>query len=77
MKGGRWKRNQANYYVKGFALFDKVHYNETLCFIMGRRTTGYFALKSIMGDKVHDSASYKNIEYVGRSGGYMYDYIVH
>jgi len=77
LKGGRWKRNQANYYVKGFALFDKVRYNETLCFIMGRRTTGYFALKSIMGKKIHNSASYKKIEYVGRSGGYMYDYIVY
>lgn len=77
LKGGRWKRNQANYYVKGFVLFDKVRYDNELCFIMGRRTTGYFALKSIMGEKIHDSASYKKIEYVGRSGGYMYDYIVH
>ena len=30
-----------------------------------------------LGGKVDDSASYKKIEYVGRSGGYMYDYVVH
>jgi len=77
LKGGRWKKRQANYYVKGFALLDKVRYNETLCFIMGRRATGYFKLRTITGGKVHDSASYKKIVYVGRSGGYMYDYVVH
>jgi len=77
LKGGRWKKRQANYCVKGFALLDKVRYNETLCFIMGRRATGYFKLRTITGGKVHDSASYKKIVYVGRSGGYMYDYVVH
>jgi len=77
LKGGRWKKRQSNYYVKGFALFDKVRYNGTLCFIMGRRATGYFKLRTITGGKAHDSASYKKIEYIGRSGGYMYDYIVY
>ena len=55
----------------------KVQYNGILCFIMGRRATGYFKLRTIAGGKVYDSVSYKKIEYVGRSGGYMYDYVVH
>jgi len=53
------------------------NYARVLCFIMGRRATGYFKLRTITGGKVHDSVSYKKIEYVGRSSGYMYDYIVH
>lgn len=46
LKGGIRKANQAPYTVKGYRLWDKVSYNGSECFITGRRTSGYFALKN-------------------------------
>lgn len=48
-KGGVRKANQAPYIVKGFRLWDKVLYNRQECFISGRRSSGYFALKKLDG----------------------------
>lgn len=53
------KANQAPYIVKGYRLWDKVAYNGTECFITGRRTSGYFALKELDGTVVSNSISYK------------------
>ena len=61
LKGGIRKNNQAPYIVKGFRLWDKVLYNGQECFISGRRSSGYFALKKINGTVVSNSASYKKI----------------
>lgn len=61
LKGGKKKRNQAPYPVKGFRLFDKVLYAGRECFIFGRRVTGYFDLRHLTGEKVHASASCKKI----------------
>ncbi|HBM76389.1 MAG TPA: hypothetical protein DD429_12670 [Clostridiaceae bacterium] len=55
-KRGIRKLNQAPYMVKGYRLFDKVWFKNTECFITGRRSTGYFALKTLDGQKIHDSA---------------------
>ncbi len=60
-KGHVRKQNQAPYLVKGFRLFDKVRYNDRECFITGRRSTGYFMLKTLDGVKIHDSAKYKDL----------------
>jgi N6-L-threonylcarbamoyladenine synthase len=71
LKGGKKKRNQANYLVKGFRLFDKVIFEKKVCFVTGRRTTGYFALKDIHGNSVHKSASWKKLKLAEISAGYM------
>jgi N6-L-threonylcarbamoyladenine synthase len=71
VKGGKKKRNQAEYLVKGFRLFDKVIFEGKACFVMGRRTTGYFALKDIHGNSVHKSASWKKLRLAETSAGYM------
>lgn len=42
LKGGVRKRYKAPYLVKGFRLFGKVHYQNQVCFILGRRKTGSF-----------------------------------
>lgn len=60
-KGGRRKRNQAPYLVKGFRLFDRVSFNNQECFIFGRRNSGYFDLRKLDGTKIHASASYKKL----------------
>lgn len=60
-KGGTRKLNQAPYFVKGFRLWDKVSYKGQECFITGRRTSGYFALKKLDGTIIHKSANCKDI----------------
>jgi hypothetical protein len=69
LKGAIKKLNQASYIVKGFRLFDKVMFDEKECFIFGRRSTGYFDLRTLGGQRVHSSASVKNLELLekGRS----------
>jgi len=66
-KGGIRKRNQSAKEIKGFRLFDKVMYQNTECFIFGKRTTGYFDLRKIDGTKIHASANYKHIKLLERS----------
>ena len=70
-KGGKRKRNQSSYLVKGFRLFDKVNYKGQKCFITGRRATGYFALKTIDYTKVHNSAKSKELELVKARGSFI------
>ena len=62
LKGGKKKKNQASYIVKGFRLFDKVKYGEQAGFIFGRRSSGYFDLRKLNGEIIHRSASYKKIQ---------------
>lgn len=61
IKGGKRKRNQAAYLVKGYRLWDKVLYDGQECFISARRTTGYFKLIKLDGTVIHNSASVKKI----------------
>jgi N6-L-threonylcarbamoyladenine synthase len=64
LKGGKKKLNQAPYLVKGFRLFDKVKFQEKECFIFGRRSSGYFDLRTLDGIKIHASASVKKLELI-------------
>ena len=65
LKGGRKKLNQAPYMVKGFRLFDKVKYDGKYYFIFGRRSSGYFDIRNLQGEKVNKgSISCKKIEFV-------------
>lgn len=59
LKGGIRKKNQAPYKVKGYRLWDKVLFDGNECFITGRRSSGYFALKKLDGTKVTNSAHYR------------------
>ena len=71
LKGRIRKANQSPKYVKGFRLFDKVRYNGHDCFIWGRRTSGYFAVKTIDGKVIHNSASFKKLNLVERASNYL------
>lgn len=67
LKGGVRKANQAQKEVRGFRLFDKVMFNGKECFIFGRRTSGYFVLRTLDGTKVHAAASYKKLRLLKRA----------
>lgn len=62
LKGGIKKRNQAEYMIKGYRLFDKVEYNDKEYFIFGRRASGFFDIRDLQGNKVNKgSISYKKL----------------
>lgn len=66
-KGGKRQRNTAPKYVSGFRLFDCVTYQGKRCFVFGRRSSGYFDLRTLDGNKVHASASYKHLKSVQKA----------
>ncbi len=56
-KGGKRQRNTAPKYVHGFRLFESVRYQGVTCFVFGRRSSGYFDLRTLDGTRVSASAS--------------------
>jgi hypothetical protein len=66
-KGGKRQRNTAPKYVHGFRLFDCVKYQGMFCFVFGRRSSGYFDLRTLDGTKIHASASYKHLKCVQKA----------
>lgn len=71
LKGGRLKRNQSAYMVKGYRLFDVVQYQWQECYISGRRTSGSFCLRDSNCKLVTDSVSYKKLKLLRTSNGYI------
>lgn len=72
LKGGIRRRNQAEYLVKGYRLFDKVSYNGTVYFIFGRRKSGFFDIRNLNGEKVNKgSISCKKIKLIEKAKGYL------
>ena len=72
LKGGIRKRNQAEYLVKGYRLFDKVSYNGNTYFIFGRRKSGFFDIRNLNGEKVNKgSISCKKIKLIEKAKGYL------
>ena len=71
LKGGVRKTNQAEKYICGFRLYDKVFYNGIECFVWGRRTSGSFLLRQLNGEKVKDGVSYKHLKLLERSQSYL------
>ena len=57
LKGGKLVLSQAAHIVKGFRWNDKVMYNRKICFVTGRRTSGYFTIKTIDGTTISSSVS--------------------
>ena len=70
-KGGYRKRNQTEYLVKGFRLFDKVLWKGKECFIFGRRATGRMDLRFLDGTHLNASVGYKNIRLLEPRGKYL------
>ena len=72
LKHGIRKQNQAPYKVKDFRLFDKVRYLGKEYFIFGRRTSGFFDIRTLSGEKVNKgSISYKKLKLVEPAKYYL------
>src|SRR5260370_24125103 len=63
-RSGKRQRNTAPKYVHGFRLFGSVRYQGATCFVFGRRSSGYFDLRTLDGTKVSASASCKKLTIV-------------
>ncbi|EOS59994.1 hypothetical protein C815_01847 [Firmicutes bacterium M10-2] len=71
-KHGIRKRNQAEYVVHRYRLFDKVQYQNNEYFIFGRRKTGYFDMRTLTGVKVKNgSISCKKLKLLEKSKKYL------
>jgi RRXRR protein/HNH endonuclease len=70
-KGGQRQRNIAPKQVHGFRLFDCVAYQDTVCFVFGRRSSGYFDLRTLDGTKIHASASCKKLTIVQKASALL------
>ncbi|WP_059103242.1 RNA-guided endonuclease IscB [Shouchella shacheensis] len=66
-KGGTRKSNKAETYVKGFQIFDRVLFGGKECFVFGRRKSGYFDLRTLEGESIHKSASFKKLHVVEKA----------
>ena len=71
LKGGIRKKNQAPRLVKGFRLFDKVSFNGNECFIFGRRTRGYFIIKTFSGAVIGTDVLYKKLQFKNISKSFI------
>lgn len=72
LTGGRWKSNQAKRVVFGFRLFDKVKTSYgSIGFITGRRSSGYFSVKTFFQESISASMSYKKLLLKQKSNGYI------
>lgn len=75
MKGGIRKRNQAEYLVYGFRLWDKVRFKGTICFINSRRVNGCFELSHLDFSIVEKLAWYKKIKFIEPAKHYLVEKI--
>ena len=71
LKGGIRKRNQADYLVNGFRLFDKVLYKGQECFIFGRRATGRMDIRLLDGMHINASVGFKNLKLLEPRSNYL------
>jgi hypothetical protein len=51
----------------GFRRYDKVEYEGRIGIIAGLRNSGYFAIRSLSGEKIHDSAKYSKLRLIERA----------
>ena len=62
LKGGYRKSNQAEKFVYGYQLFDKVKYLGKEAFVFARRTSGSFDIRTLDGIKLSAGVTYKKLE---------------
>lgn len=73
-KGGKRKLNQTPKYVFGYKLFDKVLCLAQEGFIFGRRSSGYFDIRKLNGEKIHAGISYKKLKLLAHSNSMLISY---
>lgn len=72
-KGGKKRRAQMEYIVKGFRLYDKVSHQGKEYFVMGRRTSGSFSIKTLDNKKPNKSGtlSFRKIKLLETAKHYL------
>ena len=74
-KKGIRQNNQAPFEVFGYRLFDVVSYNNQVCYISGRRQSGYFTLKTLNSKnneiETLTNVSYKKLKPLYHSSAYI------
>lgn len=70
-RGGFRKQNQTPKYVRGFRLFDKVACCGQEGFIFGRRSSGYFDVRKLSGEKISAGISCKKLTLKERAGSLL------
>ena len=71
IQGHKRKSNQTDQMVGGFCLFDQVKFEGQECLITGRRKSGSFVLKTLSGQRIHNSASIRKLVLIERADGYL------
>ncbi len=71
LRGGIRKRNQTEYKVFGYRLFDKVSLYGEECFVFGRRSSGSFDVRKLDGTKISAGVSYKRLKFLEPRKAYM------
>lgn len=72
LKGGIRKRNQADYEIKGFRLFDTIKHKGNKYIIFGRRNSGFFDIRTLDGKKVNNgSVSCKKMRLIHPNSNYL------
>jgi len=64
-------KNTAPLYIKGFKRYDKVLFEGKEAFIFGRRSTGYFDIRTLAGEKIHASAKAKDLKLLESSSTFL------
>lgn len=64
-------RNTAAREVFGFRRFDKVSVDGQEGFVFGRRNSGHFAVRSILGEKISNSISWKKLGLLERASTFL------
>ena len=78
LKGGIRKRNQAEYEIKGYRLFDTVKYKGNIYTIFSRRNSGFFDIRTLDGTKVNKgSVSYKKLQLIQPNSNYLIEFRKH
>ena len=73
-KGGKRQRTQSPYIVNGFRRYDKVLYKGKECFITGKRSSGYFQLKTFDGKVISQGVSSKRLKLLEPVKGWLIDW---
>ena len=73
-KGGKRRKNQSHYIINDFRRYDKVMYNGIECFITGKRSNGYFQLKSFDGTVISQSTNSKKLKLLEPIKGWLVDW---
>ncbi|MBR4315145.1 MAG: HNH endonuclease [Lachnospiraceae bacterium] len=78
LKGGIRKRNQAEYEIKGYRLFDTVAYKGNIYTVFGRRSSGFFDIRTLDGIKVNKgSVSCKKLRLIQPNSNYLIEFRKH